>query len=256
MNYKDLHITQQKIIKLLCEKETINQVDIAGEIKASLPTVITNVNELVKEGLLEIGGVGDSRGGRKPVVVNLNPNSKYTIGIDFLVDTVKIIMFNFKMQTIAEEEITTSRFLNFDDVMEKLILMIKDMLLVNNVTIPNLLGVGISIPGIVNEESHNIEVAPNLHIENKHLQQYNELLGLPVYFENEANAAAYAEWQLGSAVGAINVLYLSITKGVGAGIIMNNKLYSGSSFKAGEVGHIVIKPNGRKCTCGEKGCLT
>lgn len=255
MDYKNLHITQQKIIKLLCERETINQVDIAGEIKASLPTVITNVKELVQEGLLEIGGVGDSRGGRKPVVVNLKPNSKYTIGIDFLVDTVKVIMFNFKMEEIAVEEITTSRFLNFDEVMEKLIHMIKDMLLANNITIPNLLGIGISIPGIVNEDVKNIEVAPNLHIADTHFQKYNEILGCPVYFENEANAAAYAEWQIGAAKGCSNVLYLSIMKGVGGGIIMNNRLYHGSCYKAGEIGHIVIKPEGRKCTCGELGCL-
>ena len=185
MKQKEIHKTQQKIIKLLCEKETINQVDIAKEIKASLPTVISNVNELVKEGLLIIGGVGNSRGGRKPVIVKINPDSKYTIGIDFLVDTVKIIMFNFKMEAVAVEEIPTSRFLNFDDVMDKLIQMIKDMLLSNNITIPNLLGVGISIPGIVNEQSKNIEVAPNLHIANTHFKKYNKLFGLPVFLKTK-----------------------------------------------------------------------
>jgi len=249
------HAKQQKIIKLLCEIETINQVDIAKEIKTTLPTVISNVNELVKEGILEIGGVGDSRGGRKPVIVNIRPNYKHIIGIDFLVDTVKINIFNFKMEVIAQEEIPTSRFINFDEIMDRLILIIKDMLLSNNITLSNLLGLGISIPGIVNENSKNIEVAPNLHIADKHLKKYNKLFGLPVYFENEANAAAYAEWQAGAAKNSKNVLYFSIMKGVGAGIIINNKLYRGGRFKAGEVGHIIIRRNGRDCTCGEKGCL-
>ncbi len=249
------HITQQKIIKLLCLKETINQVDISEEIKVSLPTVISNINELVKDDILEIGGVGDSRGGRKPVIININPNCKYTIGIDFLVDIVKVVIFNFKMEAIAQEEIKTSRLLDFDEIMEKLTALMKDMLWANNITISKLLGIGISIPGVVNENTKNIEIAPNLHITNTHLKKYSRLLGLPVYFENEANAAAYAEWQSGAAQGSKNVLYLSIMKGVGAGIIINNRLYRGSYFKAGEVGHIIIRRDGRKCVCGENGCL-
>ncbi|MCF7929154.1 MAG: ROK family transcriptional regulator [Spirochaetales bacterium] len=249
------HSNQQKIIRLLCQKKTINQVDIAEEIKASLPTVINNVNELVKNGILERGGVGDSRGGRKPVVVNLNKKYKFIIGIDFLVDTIKVVIFNLSMEPVALEEMKSSRFIDFDTVMDKLTNLIKDMLLENNITVSNLLGIGISIPGVINTETKSIEVAPNLHIADTHVKKYSKLMGVPVFFENEANAAAYAEWQTGAAQGARNVLYLSIMKGVGAGIIIGNKPYRGSRFKAGEVGHIIIKPGGRKCTCGEQGCL-
>jgi predicted NBD/HSP70 family sugar kinase len=250
-----IRTNQQRIIRLLCEKETINQVDISKEIGASLPTVIKIVNELVEEGVLEIGGMGDSRGGRKPVIVNINKKHKFIIGIDFLVDTVKVVVFNFTMDILAQEEIRTSRFIDFDNIMEKLINLIKDMFFSNEITISGLLGIGISIPGIINTHLKSIEVAPNLHIAHAHLKKYSKLLGVPVYFENEANAACYAEWRLGAAVGSKDVLYLSIMKGVGAGIIIGRRSYKGAHYKAGEVGHIIIKRGGRKCTCGEKGCL-
>jgi predicted NBD/HSP70 family sugar kinase len=249
------HLTQQKIIKLLCLRETINQVDISQEISVSPPTVISNINELVSVGMLQIGGVGLSRGGRKPLIVEVNPNFQYTIGTDFLCDSVKVVVFNFKMEAIARKVIAIGKFLTFDEVMDKLIVLMKDILLSNNITISKLLGVGISIPGVVNENTKRIEIAPNLHITNAHLRKYNRIFGRPVYFENEANAASYAEWQSGAAQGSKNVLYVSITKGVGAGIIINNRLYRGSYFKAGEVGHIVIRRDGRKCVCGENGCL-
>jgi predicted NBD/HSP70 family sugar kinase len=249
------YFNQRRIITLLSERKSINQVDIAKEIAASLPTVISNVNELVQDGILRQGGVGSSRGGRKPVIVNINSNFKYIFGIDFLVDTIKIVLFNFTMEAILTEEIQSSRFINFDEIMEKLILIMKDMLLMHNITLTSVIGIGISIPGIVNEEAKNIEVAPNLHIKNTQLQKYNEIFGLPVYFENEANAACYAEWQSGAAKGSRNVIYLSIMKGVGAGIIINNQMYRGEFFKAGEIGHVIIKPHGRTCTCGEEGCL-
>jgi predicted NBD/HSP70 family sugar kinase len=249
------YINQRNIITLLCTKKAINQVDIAKEISASLPTVITNVSELVRQGVLRRSGVGSSRGGRKPIIVKINPYYRYVIGIDFLVDAIKIILFNFTMEAVVVEEIPSSRFINFDDVMAQLTQIIKDILLLHNITLSHLLGIGISIPGIVNEDSMNIVVAPNLHIANTQLQQYHELFGLPVYFENEANAACYAEWQVGAAKGSKNVLYMSIMKGVGGGIIINNYPYRGEFFKAGEIGHIVIHRNGRKCTCGEDGCL-
>ena len=165
------HINQRRIITLLCDRRTINQVDIAEEINASLPTVISNVNDLVQDGILQQGGVGNSRGGRKPIVVNINESYKYILGIDFLVDTIKIVLFNFVMEPVVTEEIQSSRFLDFDEIMDKLLVMIKDMLLMHNITLKQLIGIGISIPGIVNEEAKNIEVAPNLHIQNTHLQK-------------------------------------------------------------------------------------
>lgn len=249
------HINQRQIISLLCKIKSINQVDIGRQLKISLPTTIANVNDLVDVGILKKNGVGVSRGGRKPIIVEINKNYKYILGIDFLVDKIKIILFNFIMEPIAIKDIESSRFIKFNDIMIEFVGIINSFLSSNNIIISDLLGIGVSIPGIVNSESENIEVAPTLHIVNAELKKYSNLFGIPIYFENEANAACYAEWQIGAAKGSKNVIYFSIMRGVGSGLIINDTLYRGEFFKAGEIGHIIVEKNGRLCSCGDKGCL-
>ncbi len=245
---------QKRIISYLLERKKVNQVDIAKDLSLSLPTIISNINNFKKEGVINIDGVGSSRGGRRPVVISISQDYKYTFGIDFLVDTVRVALFDFTMQVVDSKNLNPTNSLDFDAVMEELFGLMQEMLLSNDILLSKLLGVGISIPGIVDVENNMIEVAPNLHISNKSIHSYKNFFGAPVFFENEANAAAYAEWQIGSAKDSHEVLYMSIMRGVGAGFIINNRLYHGGHYKAGEVGHIIIHRNGRKCTCGELGC--
>lgn len=116
--------------------------------------------------------------------------------------------------------------------------------------------VGIGTPGIANSEKGIIEYSCNLGFDNTPMVDYiKEYIDKPVFIENDANAAAYGEYVAGAAKGAKNAVCITLGTGVGGGIIIDGKIYSGSNFGGAEIGHMVIDVDGPPCTCGRKGCF-
>ena len=117
-------------------------------------------------------------------------------------------------------------------------------------------GVGIGAPGPLDREAGIVLVAPNLGWHNVPLRdRITALTGLPAALDNDANCATYGEWWIGAAKGAHNVIGVTIGTGIGGGLIFEGKLYHGSSDVAGEIGHTTIDQTGRRCGCGNYGCL-
>jgi glucokinase len=118
------------------------------------------------------------------------------------------------------------------------------------------LGVGIGAPGPLDREKGIVIVAPNLGWRNFPLRdRIAEKLNLPATLDNDANCATVGEWWQGAAQGATNVIGMTIGTGIGGGLIIDGKLFHGSSDVAGEIGHTTIDLNGRHCKCGNYGCL-
>ena len=116
---------------------------------------------------------------------------------------------------------------------------------------------GFGIPGLVNRQTDVVIVSPDLPTgirENLH-KELTEATGLRVELENDANAAAYGEFKVGAGLGSHNIFYMMIGNGIGGAIILDGKLWTGSSGFAGEVGHITIDTEGIECVCGNTGCL-
>ena len=116
---------------------------------------------------------------------------------------------------------------------------------------------GFGIPGLVNRQTDVVIVSPDLPTgirENLH-KELTEATGLRVELENDANAAAYGEFKVGAGVGSHNIFYMMIGNGIGGAIILDGKLWTGTSGFAGEVGHITIDTEGIQCVCGNTGCL-
>lgn len=115
--------------------------------------------------------------------------------------------------------------------------------------------VGIGAPGAVNSDTGVIEFANNFGFHNWEIvKMMKERLGIDIYVENDANAAAYGEYCVGAAKDANNAVVITLGTGVGGGIIVDGMIYSGSNYAGAEVGHMVIQHNGRLCTCGRRGC--
>lgn len=118
-------------------------------------------------------------------------------------------------------------------------------------------GVGVAIPGPMNPFTGIVERSPHLHgWEGFHLKDHlQKKVGLPVFIGNDANVAAVGEKIFGAGKKVKSFVYLTISTGIGSGIILDDKLLVGASFGAGEVGHAIIVPNGALCGCGHHGCL-
>lgn len=122
-------------------------------------------------------------------------------------------------------------------------------------TMADITSIGIGVPGAVNPVTGIIEYSANLFFHNWNVvEMMEERLGTRVIIENDANAAAYGEFLAGSAKGARNAIAITIGTGVGAGIIIDGKIYSGSNYAGAEMGHMVIIKDGKECACGRKGC--
>jgi glucokinase len=115
--------------------------------------------------------------------------------------------------------------------------------------------IGIGVPGAVNPHTGVIEYSANLFFHNwEVVKMMKERLNKKVLIENDANAAALGEFLAGSAKGAKNAVAITLGTGVGGGIIINGKIYSGSNYAGAELGHMVIVKDGKECACGRKGC--
>lgn len=124
-----------------------------------------------------------------------------------------------------------------------------------NITIDDVESIGIGVPGAVNPETGIIEYSANLFFHNwSVVEMMEERLNTKVKIENDANAAALGEYLAGSAKGAKNAVAITLGTGVGGGIIIDGKIYSGSNYAGAELGHMVIVKGGKDCACGRHGC--
>ena len=124
------------------------------------------------------------------------------------------------------------------------------------ITLKDVAAVGMGCPGTVNQDSGLIEFSNNLGLNNFPLKAEMEerLGGIPFYMDNDANCAGFGEYMAGALKGAKDSLAITLGTGVGGGIIIDGKIYSGFNYAGGELGHNVIMVGGRHCTCGRDGC--
>lgn len=147
-----------------------------------------------------------------------------------------------------------------DSVVDRIARMVEDVIgrttEETGVSRRDILGVGIGAPGPLDRERGVVIVSPNLGWKDYPLRDaISSRVGLPATLDNDANCATVGEWWCGAARGANNVVGLTIGTGIGGGLIFGGKLYHGSSDVAGEIGHTTIDITGRRCKCGNYGCL-
>ena len=123
------------------------------------------------------------------------------------------------------------------------------------ITYDDIAWVGIGVPGTIDHEGGVVRFSSNLQMKNVDLKTpMEQRTGRKVFIENDANAAAYGEYKTGALQGVANAVTITLGTGIGSGIILDGKIYSGSNFAGGELGHTVIAYDGRPCSCGRKGC--
>lgn len=244
---------RSRILNVIYQKKTVTRQEIARILNISLPTVVSNVADMVEDGILEEAGMATSTGGRKPVIIKFVSNSRYAIGIELKASYGKIIITDLSSRIVDQLRFDWEEFV-IEDVIKESALLVKDLLEKNHIPNDKLLGVGFALPGIIDEETLLLENAPNLGVRNIDFNVYQDLFPAQIYIENEANAAAYAEAMLTDESHSSNLIFLSITAGIGTGIIIQNQLYKGSNKKAGEFGHMHISKDKVKCSCGRYGC--
>lgn len=183
-------------------------------------------------------------------------NCKYYIGIDLGGTFIKGGLVDNTGNIITQDQIPTEREKGIDRVLSNIINLSKKLLKKENIATHDILGMGIGVPGLTNSEIGEVVYANNLEWEHVFIvAQLEKQMSMPVKIANDAKLAILGEAKFGCAKKYNNIVMLTLGTGVGSGIIIDGKLFEGTQFTGGILGHSVIVADGEQCSCGRKGCL-
>lgn len=242
------------LLDLIRLHKQISKADLA-QITGLSPTATGMiVTKLLDKGYIFEAGIGQSNGGRRPVLYELKPRSYYSIGIDIDVDYIRFILMDITGQVEYREQVTSLPEHPVKETVQLIKQKIDDIIDRFKIEQDMLVGIGLSVPALVDNTTHEIILAPNLGWQNVNI--VNELmLQEMIYVDNEAMCSAFSENWLGSCTEEKNFVCINMKSGIGSSIFANGNLYRGFCGSAGEIGHIMIDKNGPKCACGNYGCL-
>lgn len=179
---------------------------------------------------------------------------KFLIGIDAGATNIKVGLVNpANYKIIYRTQLSTSNYtLKRENLIQAFVRIVEFVLKEKNLSWKNIFAVGLGLPGPIDSQKGVVYFLPNIPgWKNVPLKRILESkLKMPVYVENDVNLVTLAEWKLGAAKGIKNLLCITLGTGVGAGLILEDKLYRGKHFLAGEIGHNPINEFGPKCNCG------
>ena len=231
----------------------ISRAQVSEQTGLNKGTVSNLVSELIQSQLVTEIGQGESSGGRKPVMLLFNQQAGYAIGVDLGVHAVLAVLTDLNGNKVQELTLVPAEKSD-EALLHTLIQSIRSLIEQAPKSPYGIVGIGIGVPGIVDEAGTIID-APNLGWKDVPLKQMiSAEFHLHVAVDNEANAGALGELHFGAGQQLASLVYLSVSTGIGAGIILNHELYRGASGFSGEVGHMTININGKACSCGNQGC--
>jgi glucokinase-like ROK family protein len=189
------------------------------------------------------------------MLLELNPDGGCAVGVEIGVDFVSVVLTDFIAHILWRKRIASDPQDEQGTIIGRVEDIIQEALSIGKERGLRHLGIGLGVPGLVDIRQGNLVFAPNLGwCDVPFRQMWTQRFDVPVFVENEANAAALGEYYFGIAHNVQNLIYLSAGVGLGGGIIIKGRLFRGSSGYAGEVGHMTVDPNGELCGCGKRGC--
>jgi N-acetylglucosamine repressor len=234
----------------------ISRAAIAKDTNLTPPTVSSIVKELIEAGIVIESNQGESSGGRKPTMLIINHKNFYVIGLDIGPVQMRVVMTDLKGNMIEYSKDNLPVPVSNDSLLQLMKEKIQQILTIYKDEHEKFIGIGIGIHGVVDVKNGISLYAPSLKLRNIPIKETLEKeFGMIVSVENDARVMALGESWLGSGNGDSNVVTVNIGRGIGAGIVINGKLFYGEHFIAGEIGHMTIDIGGPICSCGNYGCL-
>lgn len=239
-----------RIVEFISSKGTTSKAEISNQLKLSMPTTLQNVRELVEAGIVVEEGEYESTGGRRAKALSISRDSGYAIGVDITNNHISFVMVNTRKEIIKSERLRIL-YQNTQEYYKELGQAITVFVDNSDIEKMKIIGIGLSLPGIVNKVQKLLIRSHTLQVENISFRNLDNYIGYEYELENDANSAAYAEL---NGKGK-NAIYLSLSNTVGGAIYLQQHLYKGENFKSAEFGHMIIERNGRQCYCGKRGCI-
>ena len=246
---------QGRVVRALRSAGALTQAEIARTTGLSAATVSNIVRELRSAGTLTV--TPTSSGGRRAQRVSLAKPTGLIVGVEIGPSRLRAVLCNHDHDVLAEETIPYDAAPSADRALRRTDWLVTTLIRQARVDRGAVLGVGVGVPGPIDTTSGQVTgpaLLPNwLGI--RIAAELSDRLDLPVYVDNDANAAALGELTWGAARGVAHSVYLKLSTGVGAALVLDGNIYPGAVGFAGEIGHITVDEQGRICRCGNRGCL-
>ena len=251
-------LNRLRVLAIVRERGQTSRADIARQTGLARSTVSNLVGELQRDGLVvERDTAASGQGGRPAVLLTLNPGAGAVIGVHFDHGGVRVALADLDHTIRAEAH----RELDVDheavEGFEAAAALVDEVIAAAGADRERIFGVGAAIAGPVSAATGTVGSSTILPgwVGIEVAAELERRLGLPVHVDNDANLGALAESVLGAGRDASEMVYLMLSSGIGAGLILGGRLYRGAGGTAGEIGHVLVDENGPMCRCGLRGCL-
>ncbi len=249
-----------KILNLIRESGEISRVDIANKTGISAPTITRIVDNLINEvKLVSQVGIGVSSGGRPPVILKFNGEDNYIIGIDWGRTHIYGVLSNLNAKTLLKIEVLINTEHNFKSDLDKVIEIINYLITNSKISLSQLRGIGVAVPGYVNKKTNKVEFSPNFKWKNVDIPSYiKAYFNVPVIVDTVARVMAMGELWYGIGDKIKDFVFVSLGYGIGAGIVSEGLPHYGFDGFAGEFGHTTVSGSTDSqivCECGKTNCI-
>ncbi len=246
---------QYTVLNEILNRQPVSRSSLTQYLEVSHTTISYLVKDLMDKDLV-VETTADSTGGRPPKVLSFKGDDKYIISISLEERKISYALYNLNIELI-DKTIIDVEGMSFVSIIKKLEKLNKQKNNEFKIDNNNIYGIGVSVPGIYKADKDIIVSSTTHYLNDVSLKE--ELSKIfeyaPIYIDNDANLSVYYEWSHMLDKKYDNLIYIYVVDGIGSGIIVDNNLYTGSHGNAGEIGHMRVKSNGKKCICGGTGCL-
>jgi predicted NBD/HSP70 family sugar kinase len=255
LGVQDVRDTNEtRFLHLIRDRQPVSRTDLALETGLRPGTVSLVVNRLLRAGFVCEAEEAPSKGGRRAVYLQVNAEKAYAVGISIGVHQSIYLVSDFNGRILSQRSVLTGH-----DPKNFLIKLGKEIAghLENNYRRSQFRAVGVTAPGLVDREEGKLVYSPNLGwVDVPVARLLEQSLQLPIYLENDANAAALSELWYGpiEIAGASSLLFVLVVEGIGTGFILHGELHIGSRIGSGGFGHMQLDSQGPACSCGNIGC--
>jgi predicted NBD/HSP70 family sugar kinase len=250
MEIKKLNRTS--IYQLVRKNNGLSNKDIVQQLQLCLPTVTQNISEMMSEGLIEEYGSIGNTGGRRAKTYGIRKDARTAIGLDITKNHITVVAVDLTGSILACERVR-EKFERSDRYYRKLNESVSTIIKKANLDTENILGVGIGLPGLTTTDNQTVFYGKILNFTGATCSEFSKYIPYKTALFNDANAAGFAE--IWSRDDIRNAFYVMLSTNIGGSIVINGQIYQGELVCSGEVGHMTIVPDGRKCYCGQKGCV-
>jgi len=240
------------LLRTIYEYGEISRAELARLTRLTRATVSEVAGELIERGLVEEVGHGQVAVGRTPILLSVADDARLAVAISVTTDEVHGALVNLRgaLRQTAERKLTSR---DGDTVLDAIFAVAEALIAAAD---RPLLGIGINTPGLIDTATGTVLRAVSFGWEELPLAaQLQQRFQLPVHVANDSHSLALAEYMFGAAQGTPNLVVIKVGRGIGAGIVLDGRLFSGEGYGAGEIGHLVVEPGGARCKCGNQGCL-